>query len=317
MSKKVKGNFMLLLTAIIWGSAFVAQVKGMDHVGPFTFNSVRNFVATFSLMIVIFFLGNNLSSSEKNTSSKKSSKEERSILIKGGIYCGIILFIASFFQQSGVQYTTAGKAGFITTLYIVIVPILGLFIGKKVDKKIWFCVLVAAVGLYMLSIKGNFEVGKGDTLIFICAIFFSLHILVIDYFSPQVDGVKMSCIQFFVCGSLNTIAMIFFENPSISDIKMALAPILYAGILSSGVGYTLQIVAQKDTDPTIASLILSLESVFAVLAGSIILSEVLSSREKIGCVLIFIAIIIAQMPSNLMSNKAGPASQSSNFIPKQ
>lgn len=293
MSKKLKGNMMLLLTSIIWGSAFVAQVKGMDHVGPFTFNSVRNFVATFSLLIAMFFLNKQ---NPTQDSLHNSSPEELPMLLKGGISCGIILFIASSFQQFGVQYTTAGKAGFITTLYIVIVPILGLFLGKRVAKKIWVCVLIAAAGLYLLSIKGDFEIGKGDALIFLCAIFFSFHILVIDYFSPKVDGVKMSCIQFFVCGLINTVAMLFFETPSITNITMALIPILYAGILSSGVGYTLQIIAQKDTDPTIASLILSLESVFAVLAGALILGEVLSSREKLGCILIFIAIIVAQIP---------------------
>lgn len=303
MNKKVKGNLMLLLTSIIWGSAFVAQVKGMDHVGPFTFNSVRNFVAGLALLIVIALFGKKLSPDNTAEHPQTTVHNDRSTLIKGGIYCGMILFVASFFQQSGVQYTTAGKAGFITTLYIVIVPILGLFIGKKVDKKIWICVLIAASGLYLLSIKGDFDISKGDALIFVCAIFFSFHILVIDHFSPKVDGIKMSCIQFFVCGSLNTISMVFFESPTVSNIMMASVPILYAGLLSSGVGYTLQIIGQKDTDPTIASLILSLESVFAVLAGAVILGEVLTSREKIGCILIFVAIIIAQIPGKMLKKE--------------
>ncbi len=292
MSKKLKGNLMLLLTSLIWGSAFVAQVVGMDHIGPFTFNSVRNFVGSVFLLIVIPFLKNNAPHDPKEA----PATENKNVLLKGGVFCGVMLFIASSLQQFGVLYTTAGKAGFITTLYVVIVPIIGLFLGKKVSKKIWFCVCLAAVGLYLLSIKGDLSVNLGDFLVFLCAIFFSFHILVIDYFSPQVDGVKMSCIQFFICGLLNTVAMFIFEAPSVSAIRMSIIPILYAGALSSGVGYTLQIVAQKDTDPTIASLILSLESVFAVIAGVLLLNESLTLRELSGCVLMFIAIVIAQLP---------------------
>ncbi len=290
MSKKLKGNLMLLLTSIIWGSAFVAQSMGGDHLGPLAFNGVRNIIAGLFLLAVIPFLKNKSQEQNENSGDKKT-------LIIGGIVCGLALFVAGYFQQKGVQYTTAGKAGFITTLYVVIVPIIGLFLGKKVSKKVWFCVVLAAIGLYYLSIKpGSFDIGFGDMLIAICAIFFSLHILVIDHFSPKVDGVKMSCIQFFVCGAANLFAMLFFETFELSEVIEAMVPILYAAIMSSGVGYTLQIIAQKDTDPTIASLILSLESVFAVLAGMLLLSETLSIREVLGCVLIFLAIIIAQLP---------------------
>ncbi|WP_312352791.1 DMT family transporter, partial [Aminipila sp.] len=197
----------------------------------------------------------------------------------------------------GLMYTTAGKGGFITSLYIVIVPILGLFLKKKVRPVIWCCVAVAAVGLYMLCIKNGFSIGMGDLLILLCAFGFSIHILVIDYFSPKTDGVKMSCIQFFIVSILSGIVMFAIETPTIANILTSWMPILYSGVLSSGVAYTLQIVAQKDTDPTVASLLLSLESVFAVLSGMVILHEVLSGREIFGCVLMFAAIIVAQLPS--------------------
>lgn len=299
MSKKLKGNLLLLLTSIIWGSAFVAQSLGTDHLGPFAFNGVRNLIAGLFLLAVIPFLKSKDTAGEQATPI--SSSEKKTLLI-GGIACGLILFVAGYFQQSGVRLTTAGKAGFITTLYVVIVPIIGLVLGKKVSKKVWFCVMLAAVGLYYLSIKpGSFDINRGDLLIAVCAFFFSLHILVIDHFSPKVDGVKMSCIQFFVCGIANLISMTFFEVFELSSVINAMIPILYTAIMSSGVGYTLQIVAQKDTDPTIASLILSLESVFAVLAGMLILKESLSLREVIGCVLIFAATIIAQLPEKNIS----------------
>lgn len=287
MSKKFRGNILLLITSIIWGSAFVAQVVGMDHIGPFAFNAVRNLIASLFLLILIPFL--NQSGQKKKISSDKN-------LLYGGIACGIILFIASSLQQIGLQYTTASKAGFITTLYIVIVPLFTLFLGKKVGLKLWLCVLIAGIGFYLLTVTDQLTIEKGDLLIFLCAIVFSLHIIVIDYFSPKVDGVKMSCIQFLIVGVINTICMLSFESFSLESILQAAVPILYTGILSSGIGYTFQIIAQKDTDPTIASLILSLESVFALLAGVWLLSDPVNSKQLWGCALIFAAIVIAQLP---------------------
>ena len=301
MSKKMRSNFLLLLTALIWGSAFVAQIKGMDLLGPFSFACVRNLVGSFFLIPVIYFLqaldkkNNPEAFAIEKTEAEK--KEERKILIAGGLSCGLALFVAGSLQQVGLMYTTAGKGGFITALYIVIVPLLGLFLKKKVRPVIWACVVVAAIGLYLLSIKGGFTIGKGDFLVLLCAFGFSVHILVIDYFSPKTDGVKMSCIQFFVVGILSGVVMFIFEEPTIGAILASWMPILYSGVLSSGVAYTLQIVAQKDTDPTVASLLLSLESVFAVIAGMIILHETMSGREIFGCVLMFSAIIVAQLPS--------------------
>ncbi|MGN0711537.1 MAG: DMT family transporter [Anaerovoracaceae bacterium] len=301
MSKKMRSNFLLVLTALIWGSAFVAQIKGMDLLGPFSFACIRNLVGAVFLIPVIYFLqGLERKNNPEAFAVEKTEEEkkaERKVLIAGGISCGIALFVAGSLQQVGLMYTTAGKGGFITALYIVIVPILGLFLKKKVRPIIWLCVAVAAVGLYLLSIKGGFTIGKGDLLVLLCAFGFAIHILVIDYFSPKTDGVKMSCIQFFIVGILSGVVMFITEEPTLSAILASWMPILYSGVLSSGVAYTLQIVAQKDTDPTVASLLLSLESVFAVISGMIVLHETMSGREVLGCVLMFAAIITAQLPS--------------------
>lgn len=230
-------------------------------------------------------------------SQRRGKKAQRKTLLAGGICCGVALCLASNFQQIGIQYTTVGKAGFITACYIVIVPVIGLFMKKKCSPMIWLSVLLAVVGLYLLCINEQFSIGYGDILVFVCAILFSVHILIVDYFSPKVDGVKMSCIQFLVCGLLSGIAMLFAEQPQLSAVLLAWKPIAYAGIMSCGVGYTLQIVGQKGMDPTIASLILSLESCISVLAGWLLLGQTLSIREGLGCVAMFAAIILAQLPA--------------------
>ncbi len=233
----------------------------------------------------------------------KSRAEEgegsRKDLVTGGIACGLLLFAASSLQQIGIQYTTAGKAGFITAFYIVIVPVFGIFLKKKIGWKVWLAVVIALAGLYFLCITEHFTVGKGDALIFLCALVFSLHILVIDYFSPKVDGVKMSCIQFFVCGLASMPFMFAMETPRIGAMIDGWMPLLYAGVLSCGVAYTLQIIGQKNVNPAVASLILSLESCFSVLAGWAVLGEKLSVRESAGCVLMFAAIILAQLPEKV------------------
>ena len=210
--------------------------------------------------------------------------------------CGLLLFVASSLQQIGIQYTTAGKAGFVTACYIIIVPVLGIFLKKRIGLPVWAAVALSITGLYFLCITEGFSVGKGDTIIFLCAVVFAVHILVIDYFSPRVDGVKMSCIQFFVCGIASLPFMFALEEPTIKGMVEGYGPLLYAGVMSCGVAYTLQIVGQKNVNPAIASLILSLESCFSVLAGWIILGERLSAREIFGCILMFGAIILAQMP---------------------
>lgn len=287
---KMKNAFMLTLTAFIWGTAFVAQSVGMDHLGPITFNGVRSIIGGLALLPCIAIL------QKLNGNSKSGKVYHKKDLIFGGISCGILLFVASTLQQMGIQYTTAGKAGFITAFYIVIVPVLGIFLKKKIGWKVWSAVALAILGLYFLCITGELTVGKGDLLIFLCAMVFSIHILVIDYFSPKVDGVKMSCIQFWVCGIISIPFMFALETPTVYGMVNGIVPLLYAGVLSCGVAYTLQIVGQKNVNPAIASLILSLESCFSVLAGWAVLGEVLTLRESIGCMFMFIAIILAQLP---------------------
>lgn len=294
---QLKHSIYLFLTAAIWGFAFVAQSVGMEYVGPFTFNGVRSLIGAFFLIPCIFFL-KRFGHADNASALNGNAACSRRTLLTGGICCGIILAAASSLQQIGIQYTSVGKAGFLTAVYIVLVPVLGLFLGKKCSPLIWGIVLLSLVGLYMLTAKEGFlSVEKGDLMLLGCALLFAVHILIIDHFSPLCDGVKMSCIQFFVCGILCIIPALLLEQPSVSAIADAAAPILYAGILSCGVAYTLQIIGQKGMNPTIASLILSLESAISVLAGWIILGQQLTSREITGCILVFTAIILAQLPS--------------------
>lgn len=298
---QIRNTILLFLTAFIWGTAFVAQSVGTDFIGPFTFNCVRSLIGGVVLIPCIWLLGKIVPQEKKRT----QKPGERKTLVTGGILCGVLLCLASNFQQIGITYTTVGKAGFITAFYIIIVPILGLFLKKKCGPAIWLGVVLALTGLYFLCITDGFSIGKGDILVLICAILFSFHILVVDHFTGLTDGVKMSCIQFLVCGILSGIPMFLFENPRISEIVAAWQPILYAGVLSCGVGYTLQIVGQKGINPTVASLILSLESVISVLAGMVVLNQQLSKREAAGCVLMFCAIILAQLPQKRRKEEQG------------
>lgn len=294
MKKQAISAAELLLTAFIWGVAFVAQSVGMDYIGPFTFNCVRSIIGGLVLIPLVVILGKkNRTDMEKTPEQTKEYKKNSLI---GGICCGVCLCVASNFQQFGIMYTTVGKAGFITALYIIIVPILGIFMKKKVAPIVWVSSVIAVIGFYLLSISGQVSISKGDILVLICAVLFSVHILVIDYFSPKGEGVTISCIQFFTSGILCGIMMFLFENPQIGDILAAYLPILYAGVMSCGVAYTLQIVGQKNMDPTVASLILSLESVFSALAGWLILGQGLSGKELTGCALVFVAVLLAQMP---------------------
>ena len=286
-----KNAAIFMLTAFIWGTAFVAQSVGMDYLGPFTFNGVRSLIGAAALLPCIWLL--QILNKKEGTVKEEGSRKD---LIIGGIACGLLLFAASSLQQIGIQYTSAGKAGFITAFYIVIVPVLGIFLHKKIGWKVWIAVLLALAGLYFLCITEKFTIGKGDIFIFLCALVFSLHIMVIDHFSPMVDGVKMSCIQFLVCGIVSIPFMVLTETPRLDAMLAGWFPLVYAGVFSCGVAYTLQIVGQKNVNPAIASLILSLESCFSVLAGWMILGERLSVRESAGCILMFAAIILAQLP---------------------
>lgn len=304
---QMRNSLLLLLTACIWGVAFVAQCVGMEYVGPFTFNCVRSIIGGLVLIPCIWFLDRLDRDKTKPEKTEEERRTERKTLLVGGICCGTVLFLASNFQQFGIQYTSVGKAGFITACYIVIVPVLGIFFQKKCSPVLWISVLLALAGLYLLCMTESFSAGYGDILVFVCAVLFSVHILVIDYFSPKVDGVRLSCIQFFVCGILSGAAMLVTEAPRLSAILDAWQPILYAGVMSCGVAYTLQIVGQKGMNPTVASLILSLESCISVLAGWLILGQTLSVREGLGCVVMFAAIILAQLP--VKKREAKPSAQ--------
>lgn len=301
---------MLLLTALIWGTAFVAQSVGMDYVEPFTFNFSRYIVG--ALVLIPFSIINlkkhrmdcNLKPDDKSKPSPKKSEAVNETVSKkifihstvlGGIGCGVLLCIASTLQQYGILYTNSvGKAGFLTALYIILVPIIGIFFRKKVKPLIWICVVLATAGLYLLCVKNGFSFELGDIFLILCALVFSFHIILIDYISPKGDGVTISMIQFGVSGIICFICALFFEQISVTNILRAWIPILYAGIMSCGVAYTFQILGQKYVEPTKASLILCLESVFATLGGWIILKEILSVREIIGCIIVFCAIILAQ-----------------------
>lgn len=287
--KNWKSPLLLLLTATIWGVAFVAQSVGMDYVEPFTFNGVRNLLGALVLLPVICGM-----SGERDVAEEK--KDTKTLWL-GGVLCGLCLCVASSLQQIGIQYTTAGKAGFLTAMYIIMVPVFGLFLKKKCSPFVGISIVLATVGLYLLSIKEGFNIGKGDIYVILCAVVFSIHILVIDYFAPKCNGVKLSCIQFLVCGVLCSVIALVVEEPTISGILAAWLPIAYAGVMSCGVAYTLQIIGQKGMNPTVASLILSLESVISVLAGWLLLHQTLSAREIIGCAIMFAAIILAQLPT--------------------
>ena len=298
MQKKLKANLLLLVAALIWGSTFVVQTTASDTVEPFTFLFSRSFIGFLFLIpvIAIFNYQNNkklLSGEEKQT--LKPSK----ITLIAGVLCGVALTIASFCQQKGISLMTdnaSGKAGFITALYIVFTPIFGVILKRRIPKIIALCVPIATLGFYLLCIKKGFTIEAGDILTLLSAVFFTFHILIIDYFMEKgANPIKTSCIQFLVVGIISLILAFIFETPNLSAIWGAKIEIMYAGFMSSGIAYTLQIVAQKDADPTSATLIMSLESVFAVLAGWIILGESLSNKELIGCLFVFIAVILAQI----------------------
>jgi len=292
---QLKGTILLLITALIWGAAFVAQSVGMDYIGPFTFSAARDVIAIIVLIPVILLF------TDKGTDGTyppilQQLKPDRITLI-GGAWCGLVLGAADTLQQVGISMTTAGKAGFITALYIILVPLMGHFMGRKVPRIIMVCVALAIAGFYLLCINGDFQVSFGDFLVLCCTVFFALHILVIDHFLlKRANSIKLSWVQFAIAFLFSGTLTVLFEHPDWSALWDAKWPLLYAGGLSSGVAYTLQIVGQKYTEPTTATLIMSLESVFAALAGWLILGEVMTAKELTGCVLVFAAVILAQIP---------------------
>ena len=283
-----------ILAAFIWGTAFVAQDLCADSIGAFAFNATRYFIAVLALLVVILI--SDKVKKNKPTLTAQEKKAANKQLWLGGLCCGAALAIASNFQQAGlVAGTDAGKAGFITALYVVLVPVFGLFFKRKVSLPTWIAVVLSVVALYLLCIKGDFSLAPGDLLVLVCAVCFAVHILVIDHFTAYCDGVKLSCLQFLFAGFISTICMFIFEDVDFAAILSCALPLLYVGIFSCGVGYTLQILAQKDSNPTVVTILLSLESVFAVIAGAIILKQQMTVREYIGCAIMFAAVILAQI----------------------
>lgn len=289
MSKKTQSCFLLVLTALIWGGGFIAQSAGMDYIGPWTFTCMRNIVggiALYGLMPLLDRL--------RPVADPCGWRNRK--LLKGGVICGIALAFASILQQTGIQYTTVGKAGFITSLYIIFVPLFSLVLLRPVKPVIWLSAVLAAAGLYFLSGTGRFSLEIGDLYVLACSVLFAIHIMIIDHYGSDCDGIRMSCIQFFTAAAICTVPMILWEHPSVASVLSAGKSILYAGAVSSGIGYTLQIVGQKHADPSVAGLLLSLESVFSAILGFLILHQALSARETLGCVIMFGAIILAQLP---------------------
>ncbi len=284
-ARKARGNFLLLLTAMIWGSSFVAQSAGADLISPAFFNGTRMLLGSLLLSpLAVYRMRRYVPASSRRT------------LLLGGACCGVLMFTGSYIQQTGIAYTTAGKAGFLTAIYVVLVPVLGIFLKKKPRPILWVSVALACVGLYFLCFTDKtFSLAMGDAAMLGGAVMFALHIMVVDHFSPLVDGVCLSFVQFLTAGSLGMVVAFITEQPSFAALSAAAVPILYTGVVTMGVAYTLQIVAQKDTDPTVASLILCMESVFAVVFGWLILHETLSLREGVGSVFMFVAILLAQL----------------------
>lgn len=295
--RQLISSLLLFLTAAIWGVAFVAQSEA-DSVGAFTFNCLRSLIGGTVLLPVIAAFG------KKPSEQREERIRERRKLLLYGAICGTFLTIASSFQQIGINLgASTGKAGFITACYIIFVPIISIFFGKRTSPFIWAAVALAAIGLYLLCMTDSLKFEYSDILLFACAISFSLQILAIDRFSPKVDCIKLACVQFYTCGILSGIMMLIFEKPSIDGIINAWQPILYTGVMSSGVAYTLQIVAQKGLNPTVASLIMSLESAIAAVSGWLILGQTMQPREIVGCFVMFAAIILAQLPSGKRRSK--------------
>lgn len=296
MGKELKASIMLFITSIIWGLAFVAQAQGMEHIGPFTFTASRSLVAIIFLYLTYVFFN-------KTSKSYREQKFDMKRTIRGGVLCGLVFTFGINFQQIGLVYTTAGKASFLTALYIVFIPIIGLFYGKKINRKLQLCIVLAMIGTYLMSVKGSLSMNIGDLITIFGSIVFAIHILMLSEFSKDTNAVLVSLIQFAVCGFFSLIAALIFEGIDMSAILKSYLAILYVGILSSGVGFTIQLMALKELDPVVASMISSLESVFGAVFGWLILSQSMSEREIIGGIIIFVATLIAQLPIEVFLQK--------------
>lgn len=308
LKEKVIGIVAFVITSCIWGFAFVAQQSAMDHIGPLTMNGLRSLLGAIFLIPVILIT--DVIKGKKPSLLGVKSKDEGKFLIKGGILCGIFMTAASTLQQIGVQYTTIGKAGFLSALYIVIVPIITIFFGKKIGWNGWSGVGIALVGMFLLCFNladlSGFSINKGDLIIISCSLFFSVHILVIDKYSPHTDSIRLSFMQFLVCGVVCTALAFIFEEPQWTGIKSAWFSIFFAGVVSCGIGYTLQMIGQKYVPAHIAPMLMGLECVFSLLADWIFFKQVMNAQEYIGCFLIFVAIILAQTDFSKFKKSAEP-----------
>lgn len=300
---QIRNSLLLLMAAVIWGVAFVAQSVAVDYIETFTLNGIR-FVMGGMVMLPVIIIrdrkekaGENRIQQDQMRQNEAQEKEARRAVLIGGTASGITLFVATTLQQWGIIGTTAGKAGFLTALYIIIVPIIGIFFGKKQGIRLWISVVLALTGMYLLCMqKESLTINRYDMFLLICAVAFAIQILLLDHYTQWADPLKLACMEFFVCGGLSLAGMILTEHPRWENIVAAAVPLLYTGILSSGVAYSLQAVCQKNLNPVVASLIMSLESVISAIAGWLILGQKLSSRELLGCVIMFSAIILAQLP---------------------
>jgi len=302
--RTVKSDCLLLLTACIWGFAFVAQRAGMEFVGPFTFNGIRFALGSLSLVPLILYQRR-----RELGSGTLQPKASLSTLLTGGMLAGLAIFIGASFQQIGLVYTTAGKAGFITGLYVIIVPVLGLFWRIYPNVGTWVGAIMAAIGLYFLSVTEQFTIAFGDLLELIGAFFWAAHVLLIGWYSPRINNLMLACFQFSVCSVMSLIAALILEDIALQGILDAAVPILYGGVCSVGVAYTLQVVAQKDAPPSHAAIILSLEAVFAAIGGWLILEETMTSRGLLGCSLMLVGMILSQTGSLLFKSKKSQKNQ--------
>ncbi len=293
-SRLLRANLLLLLTALIWGFAFVAQRVGMNYIGPFTFNALR--FALGALVLIPFILRE---LDLKNFRNRNIPAKNFRALLWGGLVAGIILFSGSTFQQIGIVYTTAGKAGFVTGLYVVLVPILGYFLHKPSSIQAWLGTVLAIVGLYFLSVTSDFSINKGDFFVLIGAFFWAIHVQLIGRLSNRLPVISLAMLQFITCAILSLLSALIFEQPNFKAIHQALIPLLYGGLFSVGIAFTLQIVAQRDAHPTAAAILMNLESVFAALGGWLLLNETLTSRNLFGCMLILLGMLLAQIQLKL------------------
>lgn len=297
---QLRQSAILLLAAIIWGSTFVAQALGMNDMGPMTFNFSRTVLGIMFLLIVLPWIDRcRRRNFEDGSDDGIDHSWSNPLLCKAALQCGLFLFLGMTLQQLGLLYTSVGKAGFITGIYIVLVPVVGFFIGRRCGFNVLLAVVLAVIGLYYLCMKpGEEGLNLGDILVFASAFAYTGHILTVDRFVSKVDGVRLSCAQFVVVMVLNAPWMVFYEHATFSQVANGIGPLLYAGILSSGIAYTLQIIGQRGLNPTVASLVMSLESVVSVLSGWLVMNQLLNEREAFGCFLMAIAIVIAQLPSH-------------------